>query len=84
MANQVKKLKLIPQWKRAWRFASVLFSSLGMVLVSAVEHLGWALNSLPTAMQDKIPHASTIALIFFGLAIVGRFFKWEDKENEDH
>lgn len=83
MDRQVKKLVLIPQWKKAWRFASIWFSSAGLVLMSALEFLGFVFNNLPNSIQDKIPHATTVAMVFFALTIIGRLFKWEKKDGDE-
>ena len=83
MDLQIKKLVLIPQWKRAWRFASVWFSSMGLILMSALEFLGHIFNNLPNTVQDKIPHATTIGMMFFALTIVGRLFVWEKKDDDE-
>ena len=77
------KLGLIPQWRRAWRFASIWFSSAGLILMGALEFLGFVFNNLPNEIQNKIPHASTIALVFFALTIIGRLFKLENKDDDE-
>lgn len=79
----MKKLVLIPQWKRAWRFASVWFSSAGLLLMSTADFMGFVFNNLPDHIQAKIPHATTIAMVFFGLTIIGRILKWESKDGDE-
>ena len=83
MGTKVKKLVPIPEWRRAWRFASVWFSSAGLIIMSALEFLGFVFNNLPDEIQSKIPHATTIAMVFFALTIIGRLFKWEKKDGDE-
>jgi hypothetical protein len=83
VAFKTRRLKLIAEWKRSWRFASVWFSSAGLFLMGALEFLGHVFNSLPESVQSKIPHASTVAMVFFALTIIGRLFKWVNKDDDE-
>jgi hypothetical protein len=67
-------MKLIPDWKKAWRFASMRWSALGIVLMGILEafYQGWL--QLPPAIADRLPHTSTISIILFVLVMVGRLF----------
>lgn len=77
------KLKLVDDWKSSWKFASVQWSALGilMVTVSDVVHQTWV--QIPPEVQDKIPHSSSIALVLFGLTMIGRILQIKPKELED-
>lgn len=72
------KLRLIDDWKRAWKFASVQFNVVGIVLM-LIEIANQTWQSLPPQLQQNIPHASKIALVFFALGTVGRLFKIKEK-----
>lgn len=72
-------IKLIPDWKRAWKFASVQIGTVGFILMSVIEMANSALISLPLHLQQQIPHASTVGLVLFGLGLVGRLFKLKEK-----
>ncbi|MNO13165.1 hypothetical protein D3C76_27930 [compost metagenome] len=69
------KLKLIPEWKRAWKFASIRWNLLGVLAMGVVEFLNQTWQSLPPDVRDHLPHASKIAMALFVLSIIGRMFK---------
>lgn len=71
-------MKLIPGWKRAWKFASVQWSVVG-ILCSTVEIASQTWQSLPPSIAEKIPNSSQIALTLFILVLVGRLIKFKDK-----
>ena len=50
----MRGLVLIPDWKRAWKFAPI---------------------------QIQIPHTQYIAMVLFGLSLIGRVLKLKDKED---
>lgn len=76
------KLRLIDNWKKAWKLASVQINAVGLVFM-AIDFIGQTWNSLPPFIQQKIPNASTIALVLFALGIVGRLIKQRGKANDD-
>jgi hypothetical protein len=78
----VHKVSLIPDWKHAWKYASVHFQAAGVLLMAGAEILGETWKGLPPALQQKMPHATTIALVLFGLGLIGRILKKND--SEDH
>lgn len=75
----VRKVSLIPDWKQAWKFASVHFQAAGLLLMGAAQILGETWNGLPPFLQQKMPHATTIALVLFGLGLIGRILKKTEK-----
>ena len=77
-----RKMTVIPEWKRAWRFASIRLSMLGVFIMTLSEILGATWSGLPPSLQDKIPHASTIALVLFALSIIGRVLKTQEKQDD--
>lgn len=71
-------MKLIPEWKRAWKFASVQWSVVG-ILCTLVEIANQTWSALPPAIAAKIPNSSQIALALFILVLVGRLIKFKEK-----
>lgn len=78
----MRGIVLIPNWKRAWRFASIQISSLGILIMGFLELANQAWVSLPPSVVSEIPHTQTIALVLFGFGIVGRLFKLKDKDDD--
>ena len=78
----MRGIVLIPDWKRAWKFASIQISSLGVLIMGFLELVNQAWISLPPSVVSQFPHAQTIALTLFGLGIVGRLFKLKDKDDD--
>lgn len=77
----MRGLVLIPDWKRAWKFASVQIGSLGVIIMALIEVINQAWITLPPSITAQIPHTQYIALALFGFGIVGRLFKLKDKED---
>lgn len=67
-------MKLVDDWRRAWRWASVRLSLMGAVLMGAAEVAGSSWSALPPEIRDSIPHAETIALLLFVLTPIARIF----------
>jgi hypothetical protein len=81
--NQVitkRKLSIIDNWRQGWKWASVRTSALGIGVMGAAQVLGSTWAGLPPSIQERIPHADVIAMVLFGVALVGRFFKLEKGE----
>lgn len=78
-----RKLSIIENWREGWKWASVRTSALGIMVMGAGQALGSTWAGLPPSIQDRIPHSDVIAMILFSVALVGRFFKLEKKENSD-
>lgn len=70
---------LIDDWHRAFKFASVQISLLGVAAMGAAEVLGSSWGGLPPSLQDRIPHAQTIAMVLFVLNIGGRVYQKKGK-----
>ena len=73
------KVRLIDNWKKAWKLASVQWSALGIVLTYAVDYLNSIWYSLPPEIVQKIPHSSHISMAIFALVIVVRLIKQKEK-----
>ncbi|QEM41180.1 holin [Pseudomonas phage Zuri] len=77
------KLKLIPEWKRAWKFASIRWNLLGVLAMGVIEFLNQTWQTLPPDIRDNLPHASKIAMVLFVLSIIGRMFKKKEATDGD-
>ena len=73
-------IKLIPDWKKAWKFASVQINTIGIFVLSALDIIQQSWNVVPVAMQSKIPYSTTIAIVLMALGIVGRLFVLKGKD----
>lgn len=80
----MKNLKLIPEWKRAWKFASIRWNLLGILAMGVIEFLNQIWQSLPPEVRDNLPHASKIAMALFVLSIIGRMLKKVEVTDGDH
>jgi hypothetical protein len=74
------KIELVPNWKRAWKFASVQLPVLGLILMSISDVVQQAWQQLPQQVQQNMPHSSTIAMGVFALSILGRILVFTQKE----
>jgi hypothetical protein len=71
-------MKLVDDWRRAWRWSSVRLSALGALVMAAAEVAGSSWSALPPDIRDSIPHAQTIALVLFVLMPIARIFTREE------
>lgn len=76
-------IHLIKDWKESPKFASVRWSFLGMVLMGVAEFGQNLLFYLPKELIEKVPSSSSVALVLFGLTIIGRILTLETKENDE-
>lgn len=74
----VRKVSLVPDWRLAWKWASIRINALGLLLMGVAEILSQSWVSLPPALQQKIPHASSIAMALFALGMIGRILKKDE------
>lgn len=65
-------MKLVSNWRRAWRWSSVRLSALGALVMGAAEVAGSSWSALPPDIRDSIPHAPTIGLVLFLLMPIAR------------
>ena len=77
----MRGLVLIPDWKRAWKFASFQISTLGVILMVLVEFMNQTWIALPPHVVAQIPHTQYIAMVLFGLILIGRVLKLKDKKD---
>lgn len=76
------KLKLIEEWRHAWKWASVRISAVGALLMAAAEIAGQTWAGLPEDVRASIPHADTIALVLFVIIPIARVLTKEKKDGE--
>lgn len=77
-----RKVGLIEDWKKSWKLPSIQINLLGFLLM-LIEFLSPTWAALPAEIQDKIPHSTTIALVLFGLGLIGRILKTQEKKDGD-
>lgn len=78
-----KRVELVPNWKRAWKWASIQISTIGLVLFTAIDIIQPLFSGLSGDMLDRIPYGSTIAVGLFALNIIGRLIRIKPKEDTD-
>ena len=79
-----KRVELVPNWKRAWKWASIQISTFGLILFSAIDIIQPMFSGLPRHLLDQIPHGSGVAIVLFALNIVGRLIRLKSKEEDSH
>lgn len=78
-----KKMELVPNWKKSWKWASIQISTVGLIFFSAIDILQPMLTGLPQHLLERIPHGSTLAIGLFALNIVGRLVRLKPEEKVD-
>lgn len=76
-------MKLIPNWKSAWKFASVVMSGLGIAITLGLETLTSAWVAMPADMRAHLPEPAYIAVGFMVLSIIGRIIQFTADKLED-
>lgn len=74
-----RKVELVPNWKKSWKWASVQISTFGLILFSAVDIIQPMLTGLPCHILEDIPHGSSITIALFALNIIGRLIRFKPK-----
>lgn len=74
-------MKLIPDWTKAWKFASVQWSALGIFLMGTADLANQIIAQLPEPIQSSMPHATTIAMVVFVMGMVGRMLTFGGTPN---
>lgn len=73
-------MKLVDNWKRAWRWWSVRLSAAGAVVMGVAEVAGHSWASLPPELRDTLPHAQTIGLGLFIASALARLIQQETND----
>lgn len=73
-------IKIIPNWKQAWKFASIQWGVVGLVLMSVLEATNQLWIKLPPDVQNAVPYAGYVPAGLFALSIVGRLLIFTGKQ----
>lgn len=76
-------MKLISNWRSAWKFASVLMSGLGIVITMGLETLTGVWVAMPADLRAHLPEPVYIAVGFMVLSILGRVIQFTADKLED-
>lgn len=77
-------MKLIDNWKKSWKFASVQFSVIGAAITLVLDVVTTAWKMLPLHLATRLPSSGRVAVVFFLLVILGRVLQFRpDKTEED-
>lgn len=79
----MKKVRLIDDWKSSWRFASIQWSTVGLVLMVTSDTVVQVFTGLPPEIRDRLPHATTIATVIFAMTLVSRLLQVKEKCKDD-
>lgn len=63
---------LITDWRKAWKLWSIQFNALGLLVLSCADIINQAWATLAPSLSHHIPHARTIAVTLFVIAILAR------------
>jgi len=80
MAN--KKLKLVDNWKKSPKWASMWWSGAGLV-VSTLDFLNEVWVSLDHHTQERVPYAAALGMVLFAGTMLGRLLIWTHEKSED-
>lgn len=72
-------VKIVDNWKRAHKFASMWWTIAGIVAM-ILEILNNTWFSLPADIQSKIPNSSYISLALFIAIAIARLIRWVTPE----
>lgn len=78
-----KRVELVPNWKKSWKWASIQISTIGLILFSAIDVIQPLFSGLPSHLLERIPHGSNIAIGLFAVNIVGRLIRLKPKGDSD-
>lgn len=70
-------MKLIDDWKKAWRFWSVRLSAAGVALLSFPDMFTLVWNQVPADLRAALPYSKEIALALIVASLVARIVKQE-------
>lgn len=75
-------MKLIPEWRQAWKLKTVRWSAFSILLTGAVDYLNSIWYSLPPEIVNKIPHSSTVSIVMFMVVMFMRLVKQNNIKKE--
>lgn len=72
-----KCIRAISNWKDGWKFASIQWSAIGLIIIGSAEFLADTLAELPIPLSSDM--TSYISMGIFVLTIIGRLLVITDK-----
>jgi hypothetical protein len=73
-------IQIISNWRKAWKFASVQWSTVGFFVMAFIDTVDSLLSRLSPAFYERFPNAPVVAMIFLALSVIGRLFTFKGKE----
>lgn len=77
------KVTLIPEWKKAWKFASIQIPVAGLALLTGLDYASQVWFQMSSSFQSQIPYSNLIGIAFLAFSIVGRLVKFTSKEESN-
>lgn len=77
------KITLIPDWKKAWKFASIQIPAAGLIVLAGLDYASQVWFQMSSSIQSQIPYSNFIGIAFLALSIIGRLVKFASKEEDD-
>lgn len=74
------KVTLIPDWKKAWKFASIQIPVAGLAVLTGLDYASQVWFQMSSSVQSQIPYSNLIGIAFLAFSIVGRLVKFTSKE----
>lgn len=69
--------KLIPNWKKSWKFSSIWYMG-GAFLLNIAD---FVVANVPLGSIHKIPHGKSITIVLLGMAMIARIIKFKEPED---
>lgn len=76
-------MRLIPNWKKCWKLASVRMSAIGIIVFSALDIINQYWFALPPDIREYVPNSKAISLVLFGLIILSRIIQFTEKKEDE-
>lgn len=74
------KITLIPDWKKAWKFASIQIPVAGLAVLTGLDYASQVWFQMSSSVQSQIPYSNLIGIAFLAFSIVGRLVKFTSEE----
>lgn len=77
------KVTLIPDWKKAWKFASIQIPVAGLAVLTGLDYASQVWFQMSSSVQSQLPYSNLIGIAFLAFSIIGRLVKFTSKEEVD-
>ncbi|QHJ80356.1 MAG: hypothetical protein [Caudoviricetes sp.] len=77
------KVTLIPNWKKAWKFASIQIPVAGLAVLTSLDYASQVWFQMSSSIQSRIPYSNLIGIAFLALSIIGRLMKFTGKDKDN-